>query len=287
LNQKTGPCRSKAVLDEIAELLRKAYGRDIYPFDETFLAQSLEKRLAAMSIDTAAAYVERLTHDGAEAEAFFHSLNIGYSEFFRDPLVFALLEQVVLPGLAHEMKKSGRAEIRVWSAGCSAGQEAWSVAILLEELTAAREYPIPFRIIATDVSEAELAAARRGEYAASALQNVPLKHIQGYFSRHGETYRIVDRIKDRVDFSFYDLLDRRSSCPPISIFGEFDMIFCCNLLFYYRPDIRRFILGKMRCCLSPKGYLVTGEIEKAFVEEAGGFRTVAPPAAVFKKKNHG
>lgn len=265
--------------------MRNNYSRDITPFAETFLAQSLDKRLEATSIDSAAAYVLHLAKDRVEAETFIHSLNIGYSEFFRDPLVFALLAQMILPGLIEEKRKSGRPEIRIWSAGCAAGQEPLSVAILLDQLAADRELPVSFRIIATDVSDTALATARRGQYAASEVKNVPLRYIESCFHRQGGAYQVVERVRTMVDFSTYDLLDACSICPPASIFGDFDLILCCNLLFYYQPAVRRALLAKIDRCLAPKGYLVTGETERAIVEEIGNFRAAAPPAVVFRKKS--
>lgn len=283
LNMNPDLCWSKTQLDEIADLICKNHGRDIRSFAQTFLVKSLEKRLVATSIDNAAAYALRLAEDKAEAEALIHSLHVGFSEFFRDPLVFALLGQVILPELVGEKDKIGRAEIRIWSAGCASGQEAFSVAILLDQLAAERKIAVPYRIIATDVSESELAVARRGEYAATKVKNVPLKYIESCFSRQGETYRVVERIRARVDFSTYDLLDKHSISPPVSIFGDFDLVLCSNLLFYYRPAICQAILAKIHRCLSPKGYLATGETERAIVEKSGGFRVVAPPAAVYRK----
>ena len=284
LNNKPDLHWPKATLDEIAALIRKNHNRDILPYTETFLIKSLEKRLAATSIATAAAYVRHLACNGAEAEAFIHSLSVGYSEFFRDPLVFALLGQVILPGIIQEQNASGRVEVRVWSAGCASGQEAWSVAILLDQLAAARNHPIHFWIIATDVSETLLALARRGEYTSAEIKNVPLKYIESCFSRQGDMYRIVERIRTRVDFSIFDLLDEHSFCPPASIFGNFDLVLCCNLIFYFRPTIREAILAKLHRCLASKGYLATGETERAIVEERRDFRLVAPPAAIFRKR---
>jgi chemotaxis protein methyltransferase CheR len=106
-----------------------SHGVDLTPFDAKFLAKTLDKRAAA-SVETAEAYGERLAQDFSEAEALLQSLHIGYSEFFRNGLAFALLERLILPGLLEAKEKSGRGEIRVWSAGCATGQEAWSLAIL-------------------------------------------------------------------------------------------------------------------------------------------------------------
>lgn len=264
-------------LDALVRLIGQWCDQDITRYDPAFLAQSLERRLAATGGGSAAAYLARLAEDRDEAVAFCRSLRITYSEFFRTPLTFALLEALVLPAIAAARTRTGRPEIRVWSAGCAGGQEPYSLAILLAELAA------PHRIFASDIAAAELAAARQGVYGEAALRNIPLRHLRGCFEPHGEGYVIRPHLRDAVDFSCHDLLDPRATCPAASIYGDFDLIFCCNVLIYYRPDVRRLILDKLRCCLAPGGYLATSEAERAMVEQAGGFAPVAPPAAVFRR----
>ncbi len=153
---------------------------------------------------------------------------------------------------------------------------------MLDELLTVRASPISFRLIATDHAEAELAAARRGVYDEAAVRHVRLRHLRDYFRREGEAYVIAPRLRARVDFSAYDLLDEQLASPPAGIFGDFDLTLCCNLLFYYRPDRRRLILDRLQRSLSPHGYLVTGETERALVERSGGFHAVASPVAVFQ-----
>lgn len=274
----------KAALDEAIAVLRRSHGLDASVYDETFLTKSLEKRRAAARGDTTAGYLERLANDRAEAETLHRSLNISYSTFFRNPLTFVMLEQVILPALVDAKKKAGQSGIRVWSAGCAAGQEAWSVAILLEELAVAREHPVPYHIIATDVSADALTLARRGVYSTAEVQNTPLKHIQTYFAVNGESYAIVPALKERVYFSFYDLLDEGSTSPAASIYGDFDLVLCSNLLFYYRPEIRQRILDKACRALSPGGYFVTGEAERDIVAKQETIRPVMPFAAIFEKQ---
>jgi chemotaxis protein methyltransferase CheR len=194
-----------------------------------------------------------------------------------------LLEHVILPVLIEEKGKSGRSELRIWSAGCAAGQEAYSIAMLLDELAHKRGIDISFRIFATDTAEAELETAREGVYDDAAVGNVGLKHINTYFARRGEAYMIAAGLRNRIDFSYYDLLDERTSCPPPSIFGEFDLIMCCNVLYYYRSDIRQCILNKLGQCLARGGYLVTGYAEKGIVEHLESYHPVVVPAAVFQR----
>jgi chemotaxis protein methyltransferase CheR len=256
--------------------------KEISCYDESFLLKSIEKRLAATSCATIADYYKYLSDHHEETEEFYRSLNITYSEFFRNPLTFDVLEQRVLPALTDKKLESGRSEIRIWSAGCAAGQESYSVAILLDELISARKIPLSFRIFATDISEESLASAKRGVYDAAAVQNVKLKHILSCFESHNGSYSIDGRLKQKIEFSYYDLLDERSTCPSGSIYGDFDIVFCSNLLFYYRPEIWQFILKKVCCALSGGGYLVTGEAERAIVERTS-LSEIFPMSAVYRK----
>lgn len=273
---------SPTMLVALVESVYKIHGLDLSPFDATFLIKALNKR-AAVTVSTAVAYRERLAGDCFEAEALLQSLHIGYSEFFRNTLAFALLEQSILPGLLDIKNKSGRGEIRVWSAGCSTGQEAWSLAILLDALNKEGDRFIPYRIIATDRFASDLAVARTGLYSEKEVGKVRMSHLRKYFSRQGESFQVVPGLMDRVCFAVFDLLDAQTICPPESIFGNFDLLFCSNVLLYYRPEIQSLILGKIRRCLAPGGYLVTDETEGRIVDGVGGFFRAAMPAAIFVK----
>ena len=270
----------------IIRAVQQAPGGDVSAYDPSFLLNSAEKRRLATGLESVADYGDYLAAHREEAELFCRSLHIAYSDFFRNPLTFALLEQVVLPGLAEARKKTGRGEIRVWSAGCAAGQEAWSVAILLEELTAGAAPPLSYRIFATDHSEPDLALARAGVYSRDAVGNVRSRHLRNYFSRQGEAFAILPRLRERVDFSAGDLLDATSGSPAASIYGDFDLVLCCNVLFYYQPAVRQRILDKLCRALAPGGYLMTGEAERDWVAKHHGLRSVTPPAAVFQKQRN-
>lgn len=269
-------------MSEMVETLRLKHGLDASAFNASFLAKSLDKRRDVEPGESRADFIARLSEDSAEAEVFYRSLFVTYSKFFRNPLAFALLEQVILPRLVDEQARNRRGELRIWSAGCAAGQEAWSVAILLDELITAQNALLSYRIFATDVSEPDLAQARVGIYSADAVENVRSRHLREYFTRHGESFSIIPRIRKRVDFSLYDLLDNSTTSPPCSIYGGFDVVLCNNVLVYYRLDAQRIILDKLRSCLAPGGYLITGETERQIVEKAGGFRAVVPPITIFQ-----
>jgi len=274
----------KHIEKEIISVMRKSYGMDIAMFDGSFLAQAVLKRRAGLPDPYAADYPGYIAVNRLEADELFQSLNITFSEFFRNSLTFALLEQIVLPGLVKARGGSGSDEIRVWSAGCSAGQEAYSIAILFDELNAGRSSPVPYRIFASDNSEDQLESARKGVYDALSVQNVKVKHIEKYFSFNNGMYTIIPRLKERIEFIPYDLLDKKSSCPAQSIYGDFDLVLCCNLLFYYRSDCRKAIIKKLVQCIAPGGFFVTGEAERALFEAGAGLRSVSRYAPVFNFK---
>ena len=269
-------------LGEIIELMRLAHGRDLSVFDEAFLAKSLARRIEASPCDTAAAYLERLAQDGTEADALLLSLNVSYSEFFRNPLAFALLEQQLLPGLIESAKQAASNEIRVWSAGCATGQEAWSLAMLLDELTRTQDRPMAYRIIATDLSESDLAFASAGVYSAEAVGNVRTRQLRECFLQQGTAFAIAPRLREHVTFSVFDLLSTQSRSPATSIYGGFDLVLCSNVLLYYGLQTQGLILKKLSRSMATGGYLVVGETERAIVERTGGFHAVAAPASVFQ-----
>ena len=267
----------------ILEAVSGCIGRNIFIYDESFLLKSLARRLTKNAIENMSAYLDFVTDNSAECPEFFRSLNITYSEFFRDPLAFALLEKMILPGLFQKMDKSCGTEARIWSCGCSAGQEPYSVAILLDELAGRIGDRCGFRVFATDSDEPELELGRRGMYQTATIENVKFKHISNYFVQEGESYLIDAKLRDRIDFSVYDILDELSSSPPSSVYGDFDIVICSNLMIYYREDVRDFILNKLHRSLAPNGFLITGDAEAAMVRRSEGFEAIATPCAVFHR----
>ncbi len=269
----------REALFRITGVMKTKYGKDISAYDPAFLIKSVEKRVLATGVCGADAYGHYLLDNAAEAKAFFDSLHITYSQFFREPLTFALLEQYVLPTIV--AGKPEGSEVRVWSAGCAGGQEAYSVAMLLSDMALNGGTDIRYRIIATDICEASLALGRGGIYEQSAMQDIRDKHLKRYFTRQDGMYRISPRLLRNVSFSHYDLLDTATLNPPESIFGDFDIVLCCNLLIYYTDELQRFIVQKLKSAVAKGGYLITGEAERSLVEKASKLKTVSIPPAVF------
>lgn len=264
----------------IKTLMKQTYGRDISIYDNSFLMKSLERRWVATGVNNVVEYCRCLEKNSSEADAFYSSLNISYSQFFRDPLTFALLEQSIFPILiSHKPKGS---EIRIWSAGCSSGQEAYSMAILFSDLIEVIGKDVRLRIFATDISQEALDAGRAGVFDQNSVQNVKMKHLNKYFTKEGETYKIVSQLREYISFSNYDLLDLSSVNPPESIYGDFDIVMCSNMLFYYQFNLKRLIIKKLQQAICTCGYLITSEAEKKIIENIANLQMVTTPTGIFK-----
>jgi chemotaxis protein methyltransferase CheR len=268
-------------LRQISRQLQQIFGLDITRYNESFWIKTLEKRMKDSFCDSFEDYASYLGKKPGEVELFLNSLHVHFSEFFRDPLTYALLERVILPELVQKKKEKKQKEIRIWSAGCAAGQEPYSIAILLEEAVSNTEFSLNYRIFATDIDETILTEARLGRYPAEALKNVSLKRAQTWFTSQGAYYVIRPAIQQHINFSVLDLLDEGGSCPPASLFGDFDLVFCCNLLIYYQPEVQNLILHKFSHCIAHHGYLVTGETERA-IALAHNDGEIYPQSAIFR-----
>jgi chemotaxis methyl-accepting protein methylase len=207
---------------------------------------------------------------------------VSYSEFFRNPLTFSVLERIVLPLLISTKQKKSRKEIRIWSAACAAGQEVYSLAMLLEETKLNTVQKINYRIFATDISESQIQIARDGCYNIEAFNLLIPKRISKWFSSQGENYFVDPVLKNWIEFSVFDQLNEKLSCPVTSIFGDFDIVFCSNLLFYYKPKFQKKILEKLSGSLTTDGYLITGETEREILFQLN-YNEVYPHSAIFQK----
>jgi chemotaxis methyl-accepting protein methylase len=153
--------------------------------------------------------------------------------------------------------------------------------MICEELLARSDADIACRIFASDIDEALLDLARRGVYEGSCMGKLSLERLGAFFTSRADAWTIDPRLAERIEFSRFDLLAEAGSCPPGSIYGNFDLVFCSNLLFYYRSDAQDRIIEKMEACLAPGGYLVTGEAERDIVARRR-FRELFPGSAIFQ-----
>jgi chemotaxis methyl-accepting protein methylase len=267
----------------IIKLLLRTLGYDISKYNETFLEKTLQNRITERNCDSEEVYCTLLEQNENEGVQFSDSLHINYSEFFRNSLTFSVLEKVILPTILSKRLNSTHKEIRIWSAACAAGQETYSLAMLLKEIKNSEGEKINFRIFATDYSETQVKKAFKGQYSPEELNNLTLKQINQCFTKHGNVYSVKPELKENIDYSVFDLFSKELSSPPSSIFGDFDIVVCANLLFYYKPEYQKSILAKVSKCLAKGGYLITGETEREIIMQ-NNFEEAFPQSAIFMKK---
>jgi chemotaxis protein methyltransferase CheR len=271
----------KNSFESVRKIILNDFEVDLSMFEKNFLFSLIEKRMEESCCNTVADYSKILLQNKQESKCFIDSLYIGYSEFFRDPLTFATLERIVLPEIISQKRNSNQKEIRIWSTACSAGHEVYSLAMLLEEMSGIGR-KLTYRIFATDCSESQLTEARKGEYSADMLSFLSFKRVNQWFTKVGDIYAIKPVLKENIDFSEFNMLNDKYTSPPASIFGDFDLVVCANLLFYYKPEFQNKILEKASGCLKNVGYIVSGETERDILMR-NGYREVFPQSAIFKK----
>lgn len=264
----------------IKDSLVLSQNTDVSIYEISFLNKTLQHRSTETGCKATKEYYTLLKQSSAEGKILIDALQNNYSEFFRNTLTYAVIKSIVLPSI---LIKKNKKEIRIWSAACAQGQEAYSMAMLLEEFRNGDKDRFKYRIFATDKCESQIKKAITGIYRASDLNNVNLKQADKWFDKQNDTYTIKPELMENIDFSVFDLLDNTSSSPATSIFGDFDIVICSNLLFYFNPESRKLIIDKVTNSISNDGYLVTGEAERAILLNHS-FTEIFPQSGIFQRK---
>jgi len=258
------------------------YGIDLSIYNKSFVEKTITGRMCETKCNSFEEYTEHIKNNSNETDKLKKALNNNFSEFFRNTLTFAYLEHAIIPSLAESIAIKRNREIRIWSAACAAGQEAYSIAMLCDEFSKNKKSGTQFRIFATDISETEIQKAQNGVYSENALKNVSYGRIRNYFTQKSDTFIVHQQLKEYIDFSIFDLLNKECDCPPTSIFGSFDLVFCSNLLFYYNPKVQKRMLDKVSNILVNNGYLIVGEAERDFLMKHN-YKEVFPQSGIFHK----
>jgi chemotaxis methyl-accepting protein methylase len=263
-----------------------SFGRDLSVYSTSFLKKTLAQRMEETSSDGLTGYLQFLTRDRDEWVKLNETLQISYTLFFRNPVDASLLEAFLLPELLKHKEKSNSCTVRIWSAGCSEGHEAYTLTMIADKVMDDGNSKLPLLVFGTDISEDAISKARSGTYARNALQNVRLLYLDRCFTPKKSLFVVNDDILRKVDFSTGDLIDPNYNSPPAAIFADFDLVSCCNLMIYYQQDIQQLILEKLHHSLGRNGYLIVGESEHLIVDKFGKFRLLHPMGNIYVKKNN-
>ena len=246
--------------DMIIKYLLEHRGVDFSGYSLSTIEHQLGERLNNTNTETIPEYLEYIKSHPDELNHLIDALIINVSSFFRDPLVFNYISSKILPKLLLEKKASQNPSLRIWSAGCAAGEEPYSLAMEISTLVKDITTNITVDIFATDIDKGSIDKARNSAYKKESLNNVRYKYLK-YFIQKADTFSLQHDIKQLVDFSSYDLLDKNTFSPPESLYGGFDIVLCRNVLIYYNTEYQNRILTKLFRSLNENGYLVLGETE--------------------------
>lgn len=246
--------RTETALRKIFVLLRAQTGHDFSDYKPSTINRRIERRMAVHQITEIGSYVKYLQQTPSEADALFRDLLIGVTNFFRDPEVFAVLENEVVPQLFED--KPAGSVVRVWSCGCSTGEEAYSLAILLQERIEALKKNYTVQIFATDIDSRAIGVARTGVYPASIAADMTPERLARFFSieADGSAFRIHKSIRDMLVFSEQDVIKD----PP---FSKLDLISCRNLMIYLSTQLQKKLIPLFHYALKPTGMLLLGTSE--------------------------
>lgn len=271
------------VLQQVLEHVRDTRGLDLSGYRRATLRQRLAVRMERLGIEDPPEYLDRLVSNEGECDALIGVLAVNVTSFFREPIVFELLAQGVLPTIVAKAARRKSREIRVWSAGCATGEEAYSAAILVDK--ALENAPGEWRplVFATDINEESLQAARRGVYAREQLESAKLGILDEYFVLRGDRYEVHPKIRATVRFSREDLTAPGRFCPAESVFGGFDLVLCRNVLIYFSRELQEIVLEKLYRCLMPGGTLVLGSAEFPSGPAAERLRALDARNRIFQK----
>lgn len=247
------------LLDDVLQLLRARGLPDLRGYRRSTLSRRLAIRMNQVALAfSPEAYLQRLEDDADEARALFDALAVNVSAFFRDAPQLLLLANT-LEGTLQARPRPPQL-LRAWSAGCASGEEAYTLAILLDGLRT-RLGETQVLVFATDFDRAALDRARRGSYERSALLETTLGVLDEYFAPTGDRYTVRPELRDRVTFAEADLTSDHEVAPAESIFGDFDVILCRNVLIYMAATLQVKVLCKLASALAADGLLALGPAE--------------------------
>lgn len=237
---------------KILSLIRSQVGVDFSFYKPKTIIRRIEHRISVNQFQNIDEYIQFLLKSKKECEILAKEFLIGVTQFFRDHEAFKILEKDVIPKLFQDYEKRG--VIRLWSAGCSTGEEAYSVAILCKEYMERNHIQTDLKIFATDMDKNAIKYAGIAAYPESIISDVSQERLRRFFTRSQGTYWVNDQIRQMVIFSNHNLIAN----PPFSKIG---LVVCRNLLIYLKPEMQKKVLGLFQYSLTKGGYLFLGGSE--------------------------
>ena len=241
-------------MGRIITLLRLRTGHDFSLYKKATLQRRIERRMHLHQFDGIDQYAHFLRDNPHELDLLFKEMLIGVTNFFRDPPVWKYLQNKLIPAMLK--RQSHNPLLRAWVAGCSTGEEAYSLAISFRQAVTKARLPGPpkLQIFATDLDGDAIEFARAGLYPAKIAEDVGVDRLSRYFTQEGERYRINSEIREMVTFAVQDVIHDPA-------FTRLDLLLCRNLFIYFDTDLQKKVLSLFHYSLNPSGTLLLGHAE--------------------------
>ena len=267
------PEKDAWAFEALKELFVREKGFDLEAYKERCILRRIYLKVRSKGHSDLGAYYRVLSRHPEELEHLFQYLTINVTEFFRNPSAFHFLERTIFPRVMAEHSLHGTFE--VWSAGCSSGEEPYSLAIALLRAKRRHRIPTPFHVLATDVDRSILAKARAGIYSRESLKNLEEKTIQEYFREGEKGYSVSSEVRDCVTFSAGDILKEKPG-------PRHSLIVCRNLLIYFSRENQEKIISGFSRNLFNGGYLMLGKAETLIGKNRLYFQSISPTERIYR-----
>jgi two-component system CheB/CheR fusion protein len=242
------------MLGKILDYLRRQTNQDFTRYKRGTISRRIEKRLLFLGLSHLTEYYERIQNDAVEIAALAQEMLVSVTSFFRDPEAYEVIQPELR--LMLQYKTHDRSEVRIWCAGCATGEEAYSIAMLLHELSQELKVTVPVKIFATDLDTEAVSYARAGFYSESEVGGLTPYQLQTYFDRRENGYEVKKFLKENVVFARQNLIQN----PP---FVKLDLITCRNVLIYFDSTLQQRVFEIFQYSLKPGGLLFLGKSEMA------------------------
>ncbi|MCB4807109.1 response regulator [Tamlana sp. 62-3] len=243
---------TETLIDNILETIYEFSGVNFKEYKKNTLLRRLEKRMNINNLNEIYDYLVFLNNNETEKQILKEEFLIGVTRFFRDPVAFTTLKEKVIPKICNA--KNNSEVVRIWIAGCSTGEEVYSIAILIDDYIRQTKLSIDYKIFATDIDPKALAIASAGTYNVNIVNEIDNVYLDRYFLKTGNKVQIIKRIREKIVFSNHNLIKD----PP---FIRMDLISCRNLLIYLDNKVQNKVMNHFHFALNKLGYLFLGSSE--------------------------
>lgn len=260
----------------LLDMVKEKGHLDFSQYRSPCIQRRIQSRMFSHKVNTYQEYLQYLQHNPLEMELLLKALTVNVTEFFRDKTTWNILANHIIPNIIEKKIKKDLRHIRIWSAGCSSGEETYSLAMLFHEILGTRLKEFTLRIYGTDIDKNCLEQAKKGCYSKKQIQTLPSDFIHKYIDVDSDDYLIKENLRDIISFQYKDL----NTLPLANI----DMIICRNVLIYFTRELQTTLLQKFHTALRENGFLILGRTESILSHAQQQFDIINAKERIYQKK---